>query len=179
VIIDISPILHNAMAVWPGDEPFVCSGSSISTTLHAGAHVDAPNHMLPDGGDITSWPLEIFVGRCNVIQIDADCIEPRHLVAKTIDAPRVLFRTNRERAWLSPELIDALQGIVLVGIDTASVDHPQTLDVHQLLASKKIASLEGIVLDGVAEGAYELIALPLRIRGGDASPVRAVLRTLD
>ena len=178
-VIDISPVLRNAMAVWPGDAPFVCTGSAISTTLHAGAHVDAPNHVLADGGDIRSWPLDHFVGRCDVIHVDAERIEPRHVADKTITAPRVLFRTNRALAYLSIELMDVLLDVVLVGIDTASVDHPQSLDVHRLLASRRIANLEGVVLDNVAEGAYELIALPLRIEDGDASPVRAVLRTLE
>ena len=41
-----------------------------------------------------------------------------------------------------------------------------------------MAILEGLVLAGIEEGEYELIALPLRIKGADASPVRAVLRTL-
>jgi arylformamidase len=41
-----------------------------------------------------------------------------------------------------------------------------------------MAILEGLVLEGVEEGHYELIALPLRLEGFDASPVRAVLRRL-
>jgi len=177
VIVDISPLLHNAMAVWPGDEPFVCRGNSITTTLHAGAHVDAPGHTLANAGDITTWPLDVFVGECSVIHVDAERIESVHVAGKTL-APRVLFRTNRALAYLSLELIDALENVVLVGIDTASVDHPDALDVHRALAAKRIASLEGIVLDGVNEGTYELIALPLKLKDGDASPVRAVLRTL-
>ena len=55
---------------------------------------------------------------------------------------------------------------------------PEALEAHHALARHAMANLEGLVLDGVDEGEYELIALPLRIRGGDASPVRAVLRTL-
>ena len=176
MIIDISPTLHNAMSVWPGDEPFVCRGNAISTTLHAGAHVDAPVHTIEGAADITTWPLDVFVGECSVIRVDAERIEPRHIEEKKL-AARVLFRTNRALAYLSLELIERLN-VVLVGIDTASVDHPDSLDVHRALARKRIASLEGIVLDGVDEGTYELIALPLKLDGGDASPVRAVLRVL-
>jgi len=165
------------MPVWPGDEPFVCRGNSITTTLHAGAHIDAPGHTVENAGDITTWPLDVFVGECSVIHVDAERIEARHIEGKTL-APRVLFRTNRSLAYLSLELIDALRDVVLVGIDTASVDHPDSLDVHRLLASKRIASLEGLVLDNVDEGTYELIALPLKLQNGHASPVRAVLRTL-
>jgi hypothetical protein len=72
------------------------------------------------------------------------------------------------------------RGVVLIGIDTPSVDpfDSKALEAHQALAEHDMANLEGLVLDHVAEGEYELIALPLRIAGADGSPVRAVLRTL-
>ena len=70
---------------------------------------------------------------------------------------------------------------MLVGMDTPSVDpfDSKTLDAHHALFRGGVAILEGLVLDGVPEGVYELIALPLRLAGLDASPVRAVLRTLE
>ncbi|MGZ3689604.1 MAG: cyclase family protein, partial [Bdellovibrionota bacterium] len=80
---------------------------------------------------------------------------------------------------LSAELIDALaaKGVILVGIDTPSVDpaEDQALETHQAIARHNLANLEGIVLDQVPEGIYELTALPLKLQGADASPVRAVL----
>jgi arylformamidase len=184
LLIDISPILDESIAVWPGDVPFSRqSPSDIRTTLHAGAHTDAPNHTLPDGADIASADLDVFVGRCNVVHVRERRILPDHIEDKRIDAPRVLFRTDSSDASLSPELIAALhaRGVVLVGIDTASVDpfESQELEAHKLLARLGMANLEGLVLANVNEGDYELIALPLRIKGGDASPVRAVLRVLD
>ena len=91
-------------------------------------------------------------------------------------------RWNDDFASLSPSLVEILRerGVVLIGIDTPSVDpfESKALEAHQSFARNDMAILEGLVLDGVAEGEYELIALPLRIRGADASPVRAVLRTL-
>jgi arylformamidase len=118
-------------------------------------------------------------------------ILPSHLDGKRIAAPRVLFRTgtfpdpshwNDDFASLSLELVDALhdRGVILIGIDTPSVDpfDSKPLEAHHALAQHAMANLEGLVLDGVGEGEYELIALPLRIVGGDASPVRAVLRML-
>jgi arylformamidase len=169
--------------------------SDIRTTLHVGAHTDAPNHYVADGADIASVDLDVFVGRCNVIEVAVnrgERIMPSHIDGKRIDAPRVLFRTNTfpdPRSWnddfagLSPELIEALhaRGVVLVGIDTPSVDPFQSkaLEAHNALARCGMANLEGVVLTNAGEGDYELIALPLRIKGGDASPVRAVLRVLD
>ena len=104
----------------------------------------------------------------------------------------MLFRTrtfrdfrswNDDFAFLSPELITTLyhHGVTLVGIDTPSIDsfRAEVLVTHIECSRSSIAILEGLVLDDVEEGEYELIALPLKIRGGDASPVRAVLRTLD
>ena len=68
-----------------------------------------------------------------------------------------------------------------MGMDTPSVDpfDSKTLDAHHALFRGGVAILEGLVLDGVPEGIYELIALPLRLAGLDASPVRAVLRTVE
>jgi arylformamidase len=114
---------------------------------------------------------------------------PRHL-PKTlhISAVRILFRTNSypdPNVWrddfvgLSPLLIDYLQasGVILIGIDTPSIDpaHSKELESHRQIAKYNMANLEGIDLSEVEEGFYELIALPLKIQGGDASPVRAVL----
>jgi len=206
VLIDISPLIDASIGVWPGDTPFArtvshdmneganLTLSDIRTTLHVGAHADAPSHYVATGSDIASRRLEMYIGQCVVVHVDVgrgERIRPADLAGKAITAPRVLFRTgtfpdprqwNDDFASLSPELIDALhdRGVVLVGIDTPSVDpfDSKALEAHATLAAYDMANLEGIVLDGVAEGEYELIAAPLRIRGGDASPVRAVLRTI-
>ena len=74
-----------------------------------------------------------------------------------------------------------IHGIVLVGVDTPSLDPEQskTMDAHKAVRRRGLAILEGLVLDGVPAGVYELIALPLRLDGVDASPVRAILRELS
>jgi arylformamidase len=204
VLIDISPLIDADINVWPGDTPFVqtinldmnaganLTLSDMRTTVHVGAHADAPSHYVADGEDIAARKLDFYVGRCVVVQVDVGRgkrIMPAD-VKREIAAPRVLFRTgtfpdprnwNNDFASLSPELVNHLhaRGVVLIGIDTPSVDpfDSKALEAHHAFARNDMAILEGLVLDGVAEGEYELIALPLRIRGGDASPVRAVLRT--
>jgi arylformamidase len=206
MIYDISPPIDASIHVWPGDTPFVhtvnldmntganLTLSDIRTTVHVGAHTDAPSHYVADGEDISRRSLDLYLGNCAVVTVEVACGErilPRHIEGKTIDAPRVLFRTctfPQPRAWnedfasLSPELVDALheRGVVLIGIDTPSVDpfHSKALEAHNAFARHDMAILEGIVLDGVPDGLYELIALPLRLVRADASPVRAVLRTL-
>jgi arylformamidase len=126
-----------------------------------------------------------------VVQVPpAALVEPRHLAAFELGSPpRLLLKTDSVRdrrafperfTALSPELAALLgeRRVVLVGVDTPSVDpfDSKTLDAHHALARGGVAILEGLVLDGVPEGVYELIALPLKLAGLDASPVRAVLR---
>ena len=205
-LIDISPPVDPSIQVWPGDTPFahtinldIAAGANITlsdirTSVHVGAHADAPSHYSANGADIASRRLDFYVGRCIVLDIDVERGErmyPAHLAGKVVSAPRVLLRTgtfadhrnwNEDFASLSPELVDNLyqHGVILIGIDTPSVDpfESKELEAHQAFAHNDMAILEGLVLDDVEEGEYELIALPLRLRGADASPVRAVLRTL-
>jgi arylformamidase len=103
---------------------------------------------------------------------------------------RVLVRTytkapttwDPDFAAFAPETIAWLAslGVTLVGIDTPSVDpaDSKTLDSHQQLLRHDMRVLENLVLDDVAPGDYELIALPLKLTGADAAPVRAILRSL-
>jgi arylformamidase len=200
---DISPRVWERTAVFPGDHAYArkvaldfAQGhhlglSSIHTTVHVGAHTDAPNHYHKDGVGIDARPLSLYLGRCQVISVSlprGERILPKHLAGKKIQAPRVLFKTgsfpdpdrwNSDFNSLSPELIQMLaaQGVKLVGIDTPSVD-PETskaLESHNAIFHLDLAILEGVVLDDVAEGFYTLIALPLKLKDADASPVRAVL----
>ena len=105
--------------------------------------------------------------------------------------PRVLLRTWPRAPldrWVSdfravaPATIDLLaaRGVLLIGVDTPSLDPEtsKTMDAHHRVRVHDMAILEGLVLDRVAPGDYELIALPLPIVGADASPVRAILRPL-
>jgi len=205
-LIDISPVVDDGITVWPGDTPYVrtvnmdmeagahLTLSDIRTTVHVGAHADAPSHYVATGEDIAGRRLDFYLGACNVFHVDGvqgRRIYPADLAGKNITAARVLLRTgtfpdprgwNDDFASLSPELVDWLhdRSVILVGVDTPSVDpfESKELEAHQTLARHDMANLEGLVLEHVPEGEYELIALPLRLAGADGSPVRAVLRTL-
>jgi arylformamidase len=205
-LIDISPPIDALIGVWPGDTPYVqrfnldmkdganLTLSEISTTVHVGAHTDAPSHYSATGADIASRRLDFYIGRCNVLHVTIERgrrIMPADLAGRRISAPRVLLRTgtfpdhrnwNTDFASLSPELVDFLhnRGVITIGIDTPSVDpfESKELEAHQAFARNDMAIIEGVVLEEVEEGEYELIALPLRLIGADASPVRAVLRRL-
>jgi arylformamidase len=201
-IIDITPPISRDLAVWPGDVPFnheisLCTNdgdhmtlSAIRGTVHLGAHTDAPNHYRANGESIESRDLDLYYGPCVVVDARVkrgERITPAHLSVMP-QSPRVLFRTGTYRdpnAWnddfasLSPELVHALaaNGVRLVGIDTPSIDpmHDKDLLSHHAVADHDMAILEGIVLEHVTPGNYQLIALPLPLVGADASPVRAVL----
>lgn len=202
-VIDISPIISEKISVWPGDVSFkrkvsldTLKGnhltlSSVETTLHLGAHTDAINHIATTETGIELAPIEKYVGLAQVIKVASRpnaTITPQDLDLRSIRAPRVLFRTdsfpepnqfNTDFMALSKELIKNLAGlgVVLVGIDTPSIDPFESKDLfaHHATVEAGMAILEGIVLSQVAEGLYTLSALPLRIQKGDASPTRAVL----
>ncbi len=202
-IFDISPEISASTAVFPGDTVFSqtvlmdCKKgdniglSAFTTTPHIGAHTDAPNHYHADGKGISERSLDFYLGECQVIAVDVprgERVRLRHISSTHILAPRVLFKTrsfpnpnkwNQDFNSLSGEVIDALaaQGVRLVGIDTPSIDpaDDKKLEAHHRVHHNDMAILEGIVLDNVPEGRYVLIALPLKMKNLDASPVRAVL----
>ncbi|MGZ3662708.1 MAG: cyclase family protein, partial [Bdellovibrionota bacterium] len=163
--------------------------SSITTTVHLGAHADSSSHYHAKGKGVDQRPLERYLGPCQVMEVNlprGDRILPRHIGA--VKAPRVLFKTgsfpdpnkwNGDFNSLSPELIEHLadQDVITVGIDTPSVDpaDSKALESHQALFRRDVAVLEGIILNRVESGLYTLIALPLPLKDADASPVRAIL----
>jgi arylformamidase len=168
--------------------------STLHATVHLGAHADAPSHYGADAPSIEQCPLDLYLGPCRVVAVDVE----RGALVLPSDLPdhaageRVLLATgsypdpsrfNRDFAALSPEAVDLLlrRGARLIGIDTPSVDPFDSADLpaHQACLRHGLALLEGLVLTGVPDGDYELIALPLKLAGFDASPVRAVLRQVS
>jgi arylformamidase len=202
---DISPPISPETPAFPGDTTYsqrwtarIGPGcpvnlSAITLSPHLGAHADAPLHYGDHAQAIGELDLEPYLGPCRVIHaIDrGPFVTPEHLAHAASDLPpRVLVRTCRKAptTWsdafstFAPLTIQWLaeRGVRLIGIDAQSVDpaDSKTLDSHQQLLRHGMRVLENLVLDEVPAGDYELIALPLRLAGADASPVRAVLRAL-
>ncbi|WP_026695724.1 arylformamidase [Peribacillus kribbensis] len=200
---DISQPLKNGMPVWPGDTPFSYkvswpyeeSGSvnvgRVEMSTHTGTHIDAPFHFDNEGRKVHELDINIYIGEAKVIHLsDVKSIGARELKTKDITgAERLLIRTMAHKdknvfpASIPPVEQDAAaylaeQGVKLLGLDLPSVDllDSKPLPAHHTLSSRGIHILEGLVLDHVEEGIYELAALPLPIQGSDGSPVRAVLR---
>jgi len=205
-LIDISPTISARIAVWPGDTPYgysanlrIAEGANIDLgeirgTVHLGAHADSSSHYAADGEGVERRSLDAYYGACQVVDVDVsrgERIRPDHLPDGPFER-RLLFRTgtypdpesfNEDFAAFSPELLEHLadEGVALVGIDTPSADlfDDKVLESHQVLFRRDLAILEGLVLGHVAPGRYTLIALPLKLEGADASPVRAALVPLD
>ncbi|MBD3335173.1 MAG: hypothetical protein GF355_06620 [Candidatus Eisenbacteria bacterium] len=203
--IDISRKLAEETVVWPGDTPFsrswamsrdagdACNTSTLTLSAHTGSHVDAPFHVHPGGATVDQLPVEPFIGRCRVVAAGTGAVGARDLAGLDLRREeRILFRTRtalRDEEWrdeftfLSPAAAQALADgeVKLVGIDTPSMDpsDSKSLEAHSILIAGRVAILEGLVLAHVTPGVYDLIAVPLRIVGGDASPVRALLRPAE
>jgi len=206
-IYDISVALSEELPVFPGDPPVeiepvtrLARGDSanvsrISFSTHSGTHLDPPLHFNDHGRSIDSLPLSLFVGRALVAEITGiqaigrEALGPLPLEGEE----RLLLKTNNSRLWdqpgfpgdfahLTPDGARYLveKGIKLVGIDYLSIEsiHGEG-EVHRGLLDNGVVILEGLNLAGVAAGSYELICLPLKIKGGDGGPVRAVLRTTE
>ncbi|MEC7351909.1 MAG: cyclase family protein [Planctomycetota bacterium] len=206
-LIDITPVISERTLVYPGDtrptrevrwrledgDPVTLS--TLRTSVHVGAHADAPSHYGPSGRPIDAQPLELYVGPCEVVKARAPrggLVGVRHLVDGIPETERLLIDTgsfdgvedwNDDFCGLEPELVDLLaeRGVRLVGIDTPSVDPQESKDLptHARFLEHDRAILEGLLLGDVPAGNYELIALPLPLEGFDASPVRAILRSFD
>ena len=206
MIYDITPPISSRLRVWPGDTPLSrevlydmhrgdnITLSTLHSTVHLGAHADAPSHYGVDAPTIDERSLDYYLGPCQVIHIK---VPPRTritpaMLPPAIQAPRILLATdtypnpehfNEDFAALAPELVEYLhrQGVGLVGIDTPSVDLFESKDLpsHRQFLRFDMAILEGLSLKDVPEGVYELIALPLKLVDFDASPVRAILRVKE
>ncbi|MEP0190388.1 MAG: arylformamidase [Erythrobacter sp.] len=203
---DISQRLGTRTPLWPGEPDLVLTRNAsigpdcpvnvgaISIPLHAGTHADAPLHYNNDGVASADSPLDAYIGLCVVADVRGAGarVEECDCDWTVLDgAQRVLFRTyetfphdqwDEDFRAIAPEVVARLcnSGAVLIGTDTPSLD-PQTsktMDAHHEVLRGDMRILEGLVLDAVPAGRYELIALPLAIEGADASPVRAVLRNL-
>ncbi|MCW5769993.1 MAG: arylformamidase [Rhodospirillaceae bacterium] len=203
---DLSPPIRTGIPVWPGDTAYSESRnwaigpgcpvnvSKFTMSTHTGSHADAPFHYAADGLPVGGLDLARYVGPCRLLDVTSAgaLVERRHIDGRIDPAvPRLLFRTYAQAPLLhwdedftaiAADAIEhmAAHGVVLVGTDTPSLD-PQTsktMDAHMAVKRHGLSILEGLVLDGIPEGDYELIALPLKLADLDAAPVRAILRPL-
>ena len=204
MLYDVSVAVRVGTPEWPGDAPFDCGWtariadgasvnlSSTSGSPHVGTHADAPLHVHDGWPASDALPLGAFLGDALVLDVSDAATGPMAITPDDLrlaGVERLLLRTGRTIAtgrfpadWpvLSAETAAALarRGVRLVGVDAPSVDarESKSLEVHRALFAGGAFVLENLDLRDVPEGRYELIALPQRLVGLDAAPVRAVLR---
>jgi arylformamidase len=205
-IIDVSRPLYDGSPHWPSDTPTkfsfsarmadgaACNVGRLSLSVHNGTHIDAPFHYNDRGTPIDALAPELYVGPARVVDARGHPTFNEKIFTGLSGAdfaatPRILLRTDTwtdltrfptewpllERhmpAWL------AARGVTLLGLDVPSVDELNNKDmaIHHLMDDANVLILESLDLQHVEPGVYELIALPLKLRGADGSPVRAVLR---
>ena len=181
---------------WRMDAGASVNVGAVTMGTHNGTHADAPFHFLPGGARIDTLDPAIYIGPAVVADVTGAgwTIERAHLAnvlpSFGLDGvTRLLLKTG---VWpdgtpfpariplLAPDVPAWLgeRGVRLLGLDIPSVDaiDSHDLPIHHALAAAGVHILESLDLSAVAAGVYELIALPLRIMGGDAAPVRAILR---
>ena len=170
------------------------NSSSIHSSVHAGTHVDAPYHFVPDGATIESLPLEVFIGPARVCAVECGT----HITAGDVKAAglqgetRVLFKTRNSQllkkgeydASFAPFSVDGANalvehGVKLVGLDyLAAAAANEQVPVHRAFLDRGVILLEGVDLSEVPPGRYELFCPPVKLAGADGAPCRAVLREL-
>lgn len=203
--IDISVALTDDFVHWPGDpdvkirqvkerEKDGSNSTKIEMMAHTGTHIDAPRHFMNDGATIDQMPLSTMIGRAKVIHIqDPNVIKKgelqRHNISK---GDRILFRTkNSDRRWDELPFLEkfvyletdaaeylAETGVRLVGIDYLSVSGYKMNDeeVHNALLGAGIWIIEGLDLSQAEEGDYNMICMPVKIKGSDGAPARVAIK---
>lgn len=197
---DISLPLRKGMAVWPGDSGFerkelrgtgIVSRLNLST--HTGTHIDAPRHFLFNNGSVDRIAISKLVGKARVVNVQpkGKLISVEDISKFRVKAhDKILFKTGNSRLYrkkkFDPNYISlslsaakylAEKKIDVVGIDYYGIEaksapgHP----VHKTLLRAGIVIVEGINLESIKPGKYNLAVLPLKIIGADGSPARAIL----
>jgi arylformamidase len=201
--IDIGTSIEPDLVVWPGDPKIAIEQlatvakdgynlTKISLSAHSGTHMDAPFHYLSKGKTIDQIDVNRLIGEVKVFQIDSKVVSAKDLMNLEIEeGDNIFLKTiNSEQDWQNmPFLKDFVyidesaarylveKKINMIGIDYLSIAHPENgVEVHRILLANEVVIVEGLRLKEINEGNYEMICLPMKIKGGDGAPVRVVLR---
>ena len=204
-IIDISMYIHPDMRVYKDRDikrpeftttRSIAKGERANETRvcmdsHTGTHIDAIKHFLDNGETITEIPLDRFAGPCQVLDLTdvEDGITAGHLKKKNLKGNNIVLFKTRNSFW-DKEGFDfnfiylektgaqylVEKNIKSVGIDALGIERDQPdADTHTILLNNKIPIIEGLILKDAKEGDYTLFCLPIKLKGLDAAPARAVL----
>ncbi|PWH14863.1 MAG: cyclase [Anaerolineae bacterium] len=175
------------------------AGDNTNTTrfemsAHTGTHVDAPYHFINHGKGVDQLSLKILTGRVYVLHLPEVNVVTAADLEKADIPPRtrrLLIRTRNSEYWakgvkefqtdfvgLTADAADYLvkRGVKLIGVDYLSVaPYKQSRPTHEILLRANVIIVEGLNLAEVAQGRYMLYCLPLKLKGADGAPARAIL----
>lgn len=201
---DVTRAITDKMLVYPGDrevsyrrrltiEKDGYNWSEIESGTHIGTHMDAPLHFIQNGASLDDFPFELMFTKVSVVETDAKMLDRKTLSGLNVKDWRVVFfKTQNQKLWsqnsfsenfvsLTPDGADFLveMGTKLVGIDYLSIEahDAHTYPVHKILLSRNIFIIEGLYMNEVPAGEYDLFCFPLKLKDGDGGPVRVILQT--
>jgi arylformamidase len=206
--VDITMPVRNNMVHWPGDRDIVVKRvnsikagddynlTNLSLSAHTGTHMDAPLHFIDNAKDISTLPFNAVIGRAKVIEIkDNQSIKPEELMSRKIEEnDLLLFKTRNslidwsmkkfinDYVFLTTEAAEYLKykKVKTIGIDYLSIAGLNNMEeVHKILLGSEIWIIEGLSLNNVTEGLYDLICLPINIIGSDGAPARVVVKRVS
>ncbi|MFP4654357.1 MAG: cyclase family protein [Methanohalobium sp.] len=174
------------------------SVSSISMGSHTGTHIDAPSHIFKDGKSVDKLSLDTLVGNAVLLDLSSikETIKNQDLenafnnIDITDNVEILLIKTQNSKIWTDPSSMGfesmisldisaghwiVKNGFKSVGIDGFSVDVEPDLEVHRLLLGNEIGIIECLNFNRVSDGVYSFVCLPLKMKGCDGSPARAIL----
>jgi arylformamidase len=206
--IDISTTIKNGMVHWPGDAEVKikkeqsmqasdeCNVTTLQMSAHTGTHVDAPLHFIASGTDASEISLEKLIGVVKIFDIEnpktISLEEVRNLHIEI--GCKIIFKTkNSNRNWseepfnhqfvyLSTEAAQFLvdKNVQVIGVDYLSVAGEENgSSVHRILLNQDILIIEGLALQNIEPGNYEMICLPLKIKDADGAPARVIIRKIN
>lgn len=198
-IYDITQTISERLPVYPGDPPVhiepvmrldlgeTANVSAVSMCSHSGTHIDVPRHCFEDGLSVDLLPLSQLMGRAVVVELAGVTAITSELLKRlpVKGEERVLLKTDLslggDTAGQGPFLTEdgaeflLEAGVKLVGIDGLTIERDGGMEVHRLLLRHDALIVEGLRLEEVPPGHYELICLPMKLADGDGAPVRAIL----
>lgn len=195
-VYDITRDLSEEVILYPGDvrPQFheIDTGQYRVTEMvigsHTGTHIDAPSHYLKEGETVDQIPFATLIGPARVLDCTdaSEFVDPHHLAGRLPESGALLLKTwfsgrqEFEAGYpaISIETADLIidTGITCIGTDAPSIEEFEgDGSVHRMLLENGIVVLELLDLSDVPGGTYTMIALPLRLKGADGSPVRAIL----
>lgn len=205
---DLTLTLSERLPFWPGEKGFSIhpiktiekDGANVSyvvSGLHVGTHIDVPAHFVHKGMDTASMPIHKFIGKAKVFTFENKvCLEEQDVCDLDIEKDDIVLLNMK---WNHKLLMDdsfrtdyvyvsaaAAQSLVkkevkAVGVNYFSIAPAITEDKitsHHVLLNNGVVIIEGLMMEGVPDGCYHFVGLPLKIEGGNGSPIRAVLFSL-